>query len=64
MAWVGDNIFSYGQAYVTGFCVSCPERKDGRAAIQADLDKVYHYFPRLRERRHSRQAIHPAENSK
>lgn len=28
-------------------------RKDGRAAIQSDLDKVYHYFPRLRERRHS-----------
>lgn len=28
-------------------------RSDGRAAIQADLDKVYHYFPRLRERRHS-----------
>jgi branched-chain amino acid transport system ATP-binding protein len=28
-------------------------RKDGRAAIQGDLDKVYHYFPRLRERRHS-----------
>jgi branched-chain amino acid transport system ATP-binding protein len=28
-------------------------RKDGRAAVQADLDKVYRYFPRLRERRGS-----------
>ena len=28
-------------------------RKDGRAAIRADLDKVYHYFPRLQERRTS-----------
>lgn len=28
-------------------------RKDGRGAISADLDMVYDYFPRLRERRES-----------
>jgi len=28
-------------------------RKDGRAAIQQDLEKVYAYFPRLKERRGS-----------
>jgi branched-chain amino acid transport system ATP-binding protein len=28
-------------------------RKDGRAAIAADLERVYGYFPRLRERRES-----------
>jgi len=28
-------------------------RRDGRAAIAESLDKVYHYFPRLRERRTS-----------
>ena len=28
-------------------------RRDGRAAITADLDRVYDYFPRLRERRRS-----------
>ena len=28
-------------------------RSDGRAAVQASLEKVYHYFPRLRERRTS-----------
>ena len=28
-------------------------RKDGRAAIQQDLDLVYEYFPRLKERRRS-----------
>ncbi|WP_296426151.1 ABC transporter ATP-binding protein [Yoonia sp.] len=28
-------------------------RKDGRSAIEADLEKVYAYFPRLRERRKS-----------
>ena len=26
-------------------------RKDGRSAVHEDLDKVYHYFPRLGERR-------------
>ncbi len=26
-------------------------RKDGRAAVAEDLEKVYHYFPRLKERR-------------
>ena len=28
-------------------------RRDGKAAIRADLDLVYSYFPRLRERRDS-----------
>ena len=28
-------------------------RRDGRAAIALSLDKVYHYFPRLRERRNA-----------
>lgn len=28
-------------------------RKDGKAAIKKDLEMVYHYFPRLRERRSS-----------
>jgi branched-chain amino acid transport system ATP-binding protein len=28
-------------------------RKDGRAAIEADLEMVYQYFPRLKERRRS-----------
>ena len=37
MAWVGDFIFSMGQAYVTGFCVSCPE---SAATMQADLREI------------------------
>ncbi len=28
-------------------------RRDGRAAMQADLEKVYAYFPRLKTRRHA-----------
>jgi long-chain acyl-CoA synthetase len=37
MAWVGDNIFSLAQAYVTGFCVSCPE---SGATVMTDLREL------------------------
>ncbi|MDP1092287.1 ATP-binding cassette domain-containing protein, partial [Klebsiella pneumoniae] len=28
-------------------------RRDGKAAVAADMERVYAYFPRLRERRNS-----------
>ncbi|MFX5562525.1 ATP-binding cassette domain-containing protein, partial [Acinetobacter baumannii] len=28
-------------------------RRDGKAAIRADLEKIYNYFPRLKQRRSS-----------
>jgi branched-chain amino acid transport system ATP-binding protein len=28
-------------------------RKDGRSAVNDDIEKVYHYFPRLKERRNA-----------
>jgi len=31
-------------------------RRDGKAAVAATLEKVYRYFPRLKERRHSQAA--------
>ncbi|NIM29395.1 MAG: AMP-binding protein [Gammaproteobacteria bacterium] len=37
MAWVGDNLFSFGQAYVAGFCVNCPE---SGATVMQDLREV------------------------
>jgi long-chain acyl-CoA synthetase len=37
MAWVGDNIFSYAQSYVGGFCVSCPE---SAATLLNDLREI------------------------
>ncbi len=50
MAWVGDHIFSYGQAYVAGFCVNCPESE---ATVHTDLREIgpTYYFapPRLFE---------------
>ncbi|MGB0849066.1 MAG: AMP-binding protein [Thiolinea sp.] len=45
MAWVGDHIFSYGQAYVAGFCVNCPESE---ATVQTDLREIgptYYFAP-------------------
>ncbi|MFQ5784648.1 MAG: AMP-binding protein [Alphaproteobacteria bacterium] len=37
MAWVGDNIFSLGQAYTMGFCVNCPESS---ATIMHDIREI------------------------
>jgi long-chain acyl-CoA synthetase len=37
MAWVGDFIFSMGQAYWAGFTVSCPESAE---TMQADLREI------------------------
>ena len=37
MAWVGDFIFSIGQAIWTGFCVNCPESTD---TMQHDLKEI------------------------
>ncbi len=37
MAWVGDHIFSYGQAYCAGFCVSCPE---SAATVMHDMREI------------------------
>ncbi|MBI1846582.1 MAG: AMP-binding protein [Candidatus Rokubacteria bacterium] len=37
MAWVGDHVFSYAQAIVTGFTVNCPE---SAATVLADLKEI------------------------
>ncbi|MBI1776536.1 MAG: AMP-binding protein [Proteobacteria bacterium] len=37
MAWVGDHVFSYGQAYVAGFAVGCPE---SGATVMTDLREL------------------------
>jgi len=37
MAWVGDFIFSVGQAYWAGFCVNCPE---SAATMMTDLREI------------------------
>ena len=45
MAWVGDFIFSIGQAMWTGFCVNCPE---SAATMMTDLREIgptYYFAP-------------------
>ena len=37
MAWVGDTVFSLGQCYVAGFCVSCPE---STATVMLDIREI------------------------
>jgi long-chain acyl-CoA synthetase len=37
MAWVGDHVFSYAQAIVTGFTANCPE---SAATVLADLKEI------------------------
>jgi len=37
LAWVGQNLFSYSQSMVAGFCVSCPESAD---TVMTDLREI------------------------
>ncbi len=45
MAWVGDNIFSYSQSYVAGFCVSCPESADTVMTDLKEIGPTYFFAP-------------------
>ena len=45
MAWVGDFIFSIGQAVVTGFCVNCPESADTIMHDLREIGPTYYFAP-------------------
>lgn len=45
MAWVGDNLFSYGQGHVAGFCVSCPESPDTVLTDIREIGPTYFFAP-------------------
>jgi long-chain acyl-CoA synthetase len=45
MAWVGDNLFSYAQSYVAGFCVSCPESRETIAEDLREIGPTYYFAP-------------------
>ncbi|PID45276.1 MAG: long-chain fatty acid--CoA ligase [Proteobacteria bacterium] len=45
MAWVGDHIFSYAQAYLTGFCVNCPESEATVATDLREIGPTYYFAP-------------------
>ncbi len=45
MAWVGDFIFSIGQAYWSGFCVNCPESAETMHADLREIGPTYFFAP-------------------
>lgn len=45
MAWVGDFIFSVGQAYWTGFCVNCPESAETMMTDLREIGPSYYFAP-------------------
>jgi long-chain acyl-CoA synthetase len=45
MAWVGDFIFSVGQAYWTGFCVNCPESAETMGTDLREIGPTYYFAP-------------------
>ncbi|MCA8884891.1 MAG: AMP-binding protein, partial [Rhodobacteraceae bacterium] len=45
MAWVGDFIFSIGQAMWCGFCVNCPESADTMMTDMREIGPTYYFAP-------------------
>ena len=45
MAWVGDHMFSCGQALVAGFCVCCPESSDTVLNDLWEVGPTYFFAP-------------------
>ncbi len=45
MAWVGDFIFSVGQAYWCGFCVNCPESPETMRTDLREIGPTYFFAP-------------------
>jgi long-chain acyl-CoA synthetase len=45
MAWVGDHLFSYAQAYVAGFCVSCPESPETVMHDMREIGPTFFFAP-------------------
>ncbi|MFM9939624.1 MAG: AMP-binding protein [Hyphomicrobiaceae bacterium] len=45
MAWVGDHIFSYGQAFSGALCVSCPESPETMLEDRREIGPTYFFAP-------------------
>jgi long-chain acyl-CoA synthetase len=44
-AWIGQNIFSYAQPFVTGYCICCPESADTVMMDMRDIGPTYYFAP-------------------
>ena len=45
MAWVGDFLYSYGQSFVTGLCLNCPESTDTVMQCLCEIGPTYYFAP-------------------
>jgi long-chain acyl-CoA synthetase len=45
MAWVGDHLFSFGQALVAGFAINCPESGDTVMTDLREIGPTYYFAP-------------------
>ncbi len=45
MAWIGDHIFSYGQSFVAGFTVNCPEDTSTVLHDMREIGPTYLFAP-------------------
>ena len=45
MAWIGQNLFSYAQSMVAGFCVSCPESAETVMNDLREIGPTYYFAP-------------------
>jgi long-chain acyl-CoA synthetase len=45
MAWVGDHIFSYGQAFAGAMCVACPESPETIVEDRREVAPTYFFAP-------------------
>lgn len=45
MAWVGDNLLSYGQSHIAGFCMACPESSETLLMDLRELGPTYFFAP-------------------
>ena len=44
-AWIGQNIFSYAQPLVTGYCICCPESAETIMADMREIGPTYYFAP-------------------
>ena len=44
-AWVGQNIFSYAQPFVTGYCICCPESAETVMIDMREIGPTYYFAP-------------------
>ncbi|MDQ5918254.1 MAG: long-chain acyl-CoA synthetase, partial [Pseudomonadota bacterium] len=45
MAWVGDHLFSFAQAQVTGFTINCPESGETVMTDLREIGPTYYFAP-------------------